>query len=358
MLKMLDNAAIDLLSLTSMGVRITPFNRQPVHVANLYEMHATSAETNVLNISASLGLKTKILTRFVRDNAIAEFIKAELRRRNIAYEGPDVDKGGPWGYRHQFNIADSGFGRRGPRVFNDRAGEVGRSITAEDFDLERIFASEGCRVLHLSGLIAALSDETGQCCLEVARVAKQHGTVISFDLNYRASFWEGRTDALSALFQELAGLSDILIGNEEDFQLALGIEGPETGGSEIDQKIESFKGMISRAGETYPKVSVFTTTLREVENANLHNWGALMLVDDAWYLEALRPIPVMDRIGGGDGFVGGMLYAILRGWPPSQWIKFGWATGAMATTMLTDYATPMDEEEVWRVYEGDARVKR
>jgi 2-dehydro-3-deoxygluconokinase len=109
---------------TSMGVRITPFDRQPVHTGNLYTMQATSAESNVGNIAASLGMRVKLLTTFVKNSEIAQYIKSELRRRNLEYEGPEVPQGGPWGYRHQFNIADSGYGMRGPRVLNDRAGTL------------------------------------------------------------------------------------------------------------------------------------------------------------------------------------------------------------------------------------------
>ena len=108
-----------------MGVRITPVNAQPVHSSKLFEMQATSAETNVATISSSLGLPVKVLTTFVKDSPIAAFIKSDLRARNIDFEGPEVSQGDPWGYRHQFNIADSGYGARGPRVHNDRAGEVG-----------------------------------------------------------------------------------------------------------------------------------------------------------------------------------------------------------------------------------------
>lgn len=352
------NCRYDLVCPTSMGVRITPVDRLPVHTSRVFEMQATSAESNVLNVSSSLGLKTKVLTSFVKDSPIASFIKAELRFRNIDYEGPEVPQGGAWGYRHQFNIADSGFGSRGPRVWNDRSGEVGRTLKAQDFDLERIFAKEGVRILHLSGLVCALSPETTKFCLEVARAAKANGTVISFDLNYRASFWKGREDELRAAFSEIAGVADILIGNEEDFQLALGMKGPDAGGKDLEKKIGQFKDMIAQVRKSYPQASVFATTLREVVSANEHNWGALMLVGDTWYVEDPRPIQVMDRIGGGDGFVGGLLYAILAGKPQEDWIKMGWATGVLATTVLTDYSTPADEEQIWSVYSGNARVKR
>jgi 2-dehydro-3-deoxygluconokinase len=357
-MKLRENAAVDLLTLTSMGVRITPVGRQPIQVSALYEMQATSAETNVLNVSASLGLRAKALTKFVAGSPVSRFIKGELRKRNIACEGQEVEQGGPWGFRHQFNIADAGYGVRGPVVHNDRAGEVGRTIKAEDFDLGRIFDQEGCRILHLSGLIASMSGDTSNACLEMARAAKKSGAVISFDLNYRASFWEGREAELSAVFREIASVTDILIGNEEDFQLALGIKGPPAGGSGLAAKIEGFKGMIEEAAKTYPKVQVFATTLREVHSANRHSWGAILRAEGRWHEEAPREIEVLDRIGGGDGFVAGLLYGILKGWEAEKWLQFGWATGALATTMLADYATPSDEGQLWSIYQGNARVKR
>ena len=203
---------------TSMGVRITPINGQPVQSSNMFQMQATSAESNVASISSYLGLPVKVLTNFVKDSPIAAFIKADLRGRHMEYEGPEVPQGGPWGYRHQFNIADSGFGLRGPRVQNDRAGEVGRILNVKDFDLERIFVKEGVQIVHLSGLIAALSPEASSFCLEIARFAKKNGTLISFDLNHRATFWEGREEELREALTEVASLSDILSGNEEDYQ--------------------------------------------------------------------------------------------------------------------------------------------
>jgi 2-dehydro-3-deoxygluconokinase len=343
---------------TSMGVRIAPANRQPVHTSSLYSMQATSAESNVVNISAALGMRVKVLTTFVKDREIAQFIKSELRKRNLEYEGPEVPQGGPWGYRHQFNIADSGFGMRGPRVLNDRAGEVGRTLNVKDFDIDRIFAQEGVGIIHLSGLIAALSHETSIFCLELAKAAKKNGTLICFDLNYRASFWVNREKELRDIFSQIAALSDILVGNEEDFQLALGIEGPEAGGSGIDKKIDGFKLMIERVKAAYPNVSVYATTLRQVVNANSHLWGAIMLNGGEWHVIEPREIPVYDRIGGGDAFVGGLLYAILRGWEPEKWPQFGWATGALVVTLPEDYGQPIDEAQVWSIYEGNARVKR
>ncbi|NCB07480.1 MAG: sugar kinase [Bacteroidia bacterium] len=353
-----ENCMWSLVVPTSMGVRITPPDGQPVASSNSFFMQATSAETNVASIASYLGLPVKVLTTFVKDSPIADFIKRDLRSRGMAFEGREVEQGGPWGYRHQFNIADRGSGSRGPRVCNDRAGEIGRTLNVKDFDLERIFGEEGVQIVHLSGLIGALSPETSQFCLEIARAAKKHGTKISFDLNFRASFWKGREKELRENFTEIASVSDILIGNEEDFQLCFGIEGPAAGGEGIKAKIDGFKGLIMKVKETFPNASVFATTLREVISVNEHLWGAIMLEGENWHVIEPRGIHVLDRIGGGDGFVGGMLYGILKNWAPEKWPQFGWATGAMATTFLTDYAQPADEEMVWSIWKGNARVKR
>ena len=347
-----------LLVPTSMGLRVTPENGQPVQCSDVLHLYATSAETNVASIASYLGMPVKVLTTFVKDSPFATFIKSNLRSRGMDFEGPEVPQGGPWGYRHQINIADSGYGSRGPRVWNDRAGEVGRTLNVRDFDLDRIFGREGVQIVHLSGLIAALSPDTGRFCLEIARAAKKYGTRISFDLNYRASFWAGREQELHDIFGEICSVADILIGNEEDFQLCLDIEGPEAGGKGISSKITGFQEMIRRVRAQYPGAQVYATTLRQVNHTNSHDWGAIMLAGNEWHIVEPRPIHVLDRIGGGDGFVGGLLYGILKGWESERWIQFGWATGALATTFLTDYAQPADEEQVWSVWNGNARVKR
>ena len=357
-LQLKENAKYALLVPTSMGVRLTPVDGQPFHCSETFKMQVTSAETNVASVVSYLGLPVKVLTAFVKDSPVARMIKDNLASRHMDYEGPELEQVGPWGFRHQFNLADSGYGSRGPRVQNDRAGEVGRQLDVKYFDLDRIFGQEGVQMVHLSGLIAALSPETSKFCLEIARAAQKYGTKVSFDLNYRASFWKGREEELSAIFAEIAGVADVLIGNEEDFQLCLKIQGPEAGGKAIAEKIENFKEMVERVKAAYPNATAFATTLRQVLNANTHLWGAISNVNGEWQVIEPREIRVLDRIGGGDGFVGGYLYSILRGWEPEKWAQFGWATGALATTHLTDYAQPADEEQVWSIWNGNARVKR
>ncbi len=347
-----------LLVPTSMGVRLTPVDSQPFHCSDTFKMQATSAESNVASVASYLGLPVKVLTAFVKDSPVSHFIKDNIKSRRMDFEGREFEQDDPWGYRHQINMADSGWGSRGPRVQNDRAGEVGRELCADDFDMDQIFAKEGAEIVHLSGLIAALSPKTSKFCLDIARAAKKNGSRISFDLNHRASFWTGREKELAQTFAEIASLSDILIGNEEDFQLCLGIEGPESGGQGLDEKIDGFKEMIGRVQAAYPNATYFGTTLREVVSANTHLWGALVTDGTEWEIIKPREIGVLDRIGGGDGFVGGLLYGILKGWNVKQCARFGWASGALAATMLTDYAQPADEDQLWSIWEGNARVKR
>lgn len=338
-----------------MGVRITPEIRRPTHITDHFYLQATSAESNVGSVAAALGEPVKVLTAFVAQSPISEFIRSSLRGRGMDVEGPMREQGGPWGYRHQFNIADSGFGNRAPRVWNDRAGEVGLTLRASDFDLERIFGDEGVRLIHLSGLVAALSADTSQFCLDLVDVAKRYGTVVSFDLNHRASFWRDREIELRAAFTHIASQADILIGNEEDFQLALGVDGPGVG--DVDD-LTGFPDMIERVRQSFPDVACIATTLRTVESANRHMWGALVWHDGQIHRAQQRPIEVMDRVGGGDGFVGGFLYGLLRGWEPEKAMQFGWATGAMAVMTLDDYVLPADEAQVWGVWNGNARVQR
>jgi len=350
-----------LLVPTSSGIRLTPASGQLFHQGGLFSMQATSAETNVASVASHLGMSVKVLTAFVADSPVARFIRQDFLSRGMDVEGTEVPQGGPWGYRHQINMADSGFGPRGPRVWNDRAGEVGRTLDASEFDLERIFVREGVAVMHLSGLIAALAPDF---CLSLAEVARKNGTRISFDLNYRASFWEGQEQRLSDVFRRIASVSDILIGNEEDFQLCFGIEGPQAGGKDIASHGEAFRAMIGNIRARFPSAGVVATTLREAVDANSHLWGALVSAgedsESGISLSEIspRPIRVLDRIGGGDGFVGGLLYGMLKGWDIEKCAQFGWAAGAFVAGLHTDYATPADEDQIWSIWKGNARVRR
>lgn len=346
-------ALYDVVAPTSMGLRMAPDGRQQISISNRFTMQATSAESNVLSVPAALGCRTKVLTAFVKGSPISGFIRAQLRARGIAYEGPERESGGPWGLRHQINFAESGFGVRGARVYNDRAGEVGRTLDLEDFDLEKLFVRDGVKILHMSGLIAALSPQTGKFCLELARMAKQTGTLISFDMNYRESFWKGRQEELTEIFSRIASEADILMNfqpmdeNGHLMPLALDPERPGT-----------FRDMLRQVRARYPDAYLLTSTIRGELDAGENLWGAVMLAGEDWYTEEPRRIAVLDRIGGGDGFASGVLYGILRGYEPGDWIRLGWACGAMAVTTPNDYAQPDDEQMLRQIYSGNARISR
>lgn len=369
----------DLVVPTSIGLRLTPENRQPVVRSSRFMIQATSAESNVATVLAGLGMRAKVLTKFVAGSPLAAFIRSDLRARGLDVEGPEVAQGGPWGYRHQFNIVDSGFGTRGPRVWNDRSGEVGLTMEAHDFNLPRLFAKDGVRALHLSGLVAALSEQTAELCVDLAHTAKKHGSIVSFDLNYRASFWSGRERQLREVFREIARISDVLFGNEEDFQLALGIAGPEVGGRDLDA--DAFAEMIGHIATDYPRATYIVTTLRKVLNANQHHWGMMLWCRNAGTADTAsaglgtdsrdtsrnggsffevtpREIEILDRIGGGDASIGGLLYGILSGYSPEQCLQFAWACGSLAVATPQDYLLVADEAQVWAAWEGNARVQR
>ncbi len=344
--------------LTSMGLRLTPADRMEAHNSEYFHLQATSAETNALNIAASLGENCLVMTKFVRDHPFALFIQRQLRARNLNYTGAEVEQGDPWGYRHQINIADSGYGLRGPKVWNDRAGEVGRTLSADEFDLDSIFKKERVGIFHITGLIAALSPSTTECCIQLAKAAKSQGSLVSFDLNYRESFWSGRKEELTKAFAALASLSDILIGNEEDFQLCLGLKGPASGGKDLANKIDDYQALLEQVQACYPNAKIIASTLREVLSANEHLWGACLFSEGTHSVVAPRPIQVYDRIGGGDAFSGGLLYGILKGWDPEKCLSFGWACGALAVASLNDYAEPVSENQVWNIFAGNARIDR
>lgn len=359
MLKIKGNYRWAAVAPSSLGLRITPTERQTVAVSENYFMQATSAETNVLNVLSSLGEETLTLTAFVEGSPLSAFIRRKLRERGISYRGPALDQGGPWGYRHQFNVADAGFGVRGPVVWNDRAGEVGRELEASFYDLEELFQREGAAFLHLSGLIAALSEKTSRLCVELARCAKKNGTAVSFDMNYRASFWEGREKELREHFEELASLSDVLAGADlaaYDYDLALLDRGPE--GETVEERLDFFGRLLDRVHAACPNAAVTLMSYREVLSANRHVFGAVMDYEGRRYTAEPRPIEVLDRIGGGDGLLGGLLYGLLKGRSPEDCLALGWAAGALAVTERTDYASPESEAQLMRIWNGNAKVRR
>ncbi len=343
-----DNCKYDIAAVSSMGLRLCPAGRQSLFSGAPLQLQATSAETNVLSALSSLGMRTKVLTRFVEGLETSRYIKAELARRGIEAEGPDVPQGGPWGYRHQINLADSGFGCVPPAVQNDRAGEVGRSICAADFDARKLFEEDGCRIFHLSGLIACLSESTGKTCLELAKAAKAAGTKISFDVNYRPSLHAGREKDLYALFDELCGLADILSG--ASYMVS--------GGKGRAKDMEEETTYIRLLRERYPGAEIVFSCCRQEKSANRHSVGAVLMENGRLFRRDPRDLDVYDRIGGGDGYLAGVLYGLVKGYAPEKCLDLGWAVSALAVSGPQDYAQPASEKQLWEICRGNAQIVR
>ena len=254
--------------------------------------------------------------------------------------------------------SDRGYGVRAPVVFYNRSNEAAAQLKPGDFDWDAIFGA-GVRWFHSGGIFAALSDTTSELILEGMQVAKRHGAVVSFDLNYREKLWRatgGHGRALSTL-QRIVEHVDVLVGNEEDLQQGLGIAGPEIAAkSKLDSS--AFVAMIERVVDRYPEMKVVATTLRDVHSSNRHSWGAVAWIDGKAYVAPVCELDVYDRVGGGDSFAAGLFYGLMNGESPEESVKLGWAHGALATTFPGDTTMATLEQVRALAKGGSARIQR
>jgi 2-dehydro-3-deoxygluconokinase len=254
--------------------------------------------------------------------------------------------------------SDRGWGVRAPVVFYNRANEAGAMLKPGDFDWKTIFGA-GVRWFHSGGIFAALSETTGQLIAEGMKAAKAAGAVTSFDLNYRAKLWNiwGGHERALAVIGRIVEHADVLVGNEEDLQMGLGIPGPEVAAkSKLDPS--AFFGMIDNVVAKYPRVKIVATTLREVHSSSRHSWSAVAWIDGKTYVAPTAELDVRDRVGGGDGFASGFFYGLLTGEEPEEAVKLGWAHGALLTTYPGD--TTMATLDQVRAFAkgGSARIQR
>jgi 2-dehydro-3-deoxygluconokinase len=254
--------------------------------------------------------------------------------------------------------SDRGLGVRAPVVFYNRSNEAAAQLKPGDFDWNKIFAG-GARWFHSGGIFAALSETTSQVIIEGMQAAKAAGAIVSFDLNYRAKLWNiwGGEKKAAEVINRIVDNVDVLVGNEEDLQLGLGIPGPEV---EAKSKLDpsAFFGMIDNVLKKHPQVKVVATTLREVHSTNRHSWSAVAWIDGKTYAAPTCELDVYDRVGGGDGFAAGLFYGMLSGETPEECVKLGWAHGALLTTFPGD--TTMASVDQVRAFAkgGSARIQR
>jgi len=356
-LNILSNGALDFLSLGALVHRLDP-GIIPFRKAIECKIHVSGGEFNcAANLSDCFRLKTGIASAMV-DYPIGDLIAERVRAMGVRPFYKQFKHNGVNGPNMATVYSDRGYGVRAPVVFYNRSNEAAALIKPGDIDWQAIFA-EGVRWFHSGGIFAALSETTGEVIIEGMKAAKAAGAVTSFDLNYRAKLWNiwGGQERAQAVIHRIVENVDVLVGNEEDLQLGLGMPGPEMAAkSKLDPA--AFFGMIGNVVSKYPQVKVVATTLREVHTTNHHSWGAVAWIDGKSYLSPTCELDIYDRVGGGDGFASGFFYGLLNGESEQESVNLGWAHGALLTTFPGD--TTMATLEQVRAFAkgGSARIQR
>ena len=352
-----NRGALDLLSLGALVHRldsgIVPFRK-----ATECQIHVSGGEFNVAaNLADCFGLQTGIATAMV-GYPVGDLIAERVRAMGVKPFYKHFHHDGVHGPNMATVYSDRGQGVRAPVVFYNRCNEAAAQLKPGDFDWQAVFAG-GVRWFHSGGIFAALSPTTAELIIEGMQAAKAAGAVVSFDLNYRPKLWSisGGHDRAVAVLDRIVKHVDVLVGNEEDLQLGLGIPGPEVAAkSKLDPS--AFLGMIDKVLQKHPQLKILATTLREVHSTNRHNWGAVAWINGQTCVAPTCELDVLDRVGGGDGFAAGFFYGLLAGEDPADAVKLGWAHGALLTTFPGD--TTMATLEQVRAFArcGSARIQR
>ena len=309
------------------------------------------------NLSDCFQLRSGIATAMV-DYPIGELIAERVRAMGVTPFYRHFKHDGVHGPNMATVYSDRGQGIRAPVVFYNRSNEAAALLKPGDFDWKAIFAG-GVRWFHSGGIFAALSPATAELIVEALQAAKAAGAVTSFDLNYRAKLWNisGGHDRAVAVLDRIVKNVDVLVGNEEDLQLGLGIPGPGVAAkSKLDPS--AFLDMMENVRRKHPQVKIVATTLREVHSTNRHSWGAVAWIDGQAYVSPTCELDVLDRVGGGDGYAAGFFYGLLSGVPEQEAVNLGWAHGALLTTFPGDTTMATTEQVKALARGGSARIQR
>lgn len=351
------DGALDLVSLGALVHRLDP-GVVPFRKATECRIHVSGGEFNVAaNLADCFGLRTGIVTAMV-DYPIGDLIAERVRAMGVKPFYKRFKHNGVNGPNMATVYSDLGYGVRAPVVFYNRANEAGALLKPGDFDWNEIFAG-GVRWFHSGGIFASLSATTSELIIEGMKAAKAQGAVVSFDLNYRAKLWGiwGGAERAQATLQRIVENVDVLVGNEEDLQLGLGMPGPKI---EAKSKLDpsAFIETIGHVVKRFPQIKIVATTLREVHSTNRHSWSAVAWIDGKTYVAPTCELDVYDRVGGGDGFASGFFYGLLTGEPEQEAVNLGWAHGALLTTTPGD--TTMVTVDQVRAFAkgGSARIQR
>jgi 2-dehydro-3-deoxygluconokinase len=309
------------------------------------------------------GMRAAIVTAFA-DNDVGRLLEDLILQggvdtahvRWVPYDGIGRS------VRNALNFTERGFGVRGALGVSDRGNSAASQLAPGHIDWDEIFGELGARWLHTGGIFAALSETTPAVVEEAMLAAKRHGTVVSYDLNYRPSLWKanGGSERARQVNRELARHVDVMIGNEEDFTACLGLEVAGVDENLNELETHAFRAMITQAAEAYPNLSVIATTLRAVHSATVNDWGAIAWSRESGFVDATkRPrLEILDRVGGGDSFAAGLIYALLQATHLGQAVEYGAAHGALAMTTPGDTTMASLAEVEALVHGGGARVQR
>ena len=347
----------DLISLGALVHRLDP-GIIPFRKATACQIHVSGGEFNVAaNLSDCFRLKTGIASAMV-DYPIGDLIAERVRAMGVRPFFKIFKHDGVNGPNMATVYSDRGQGVRAPVVFYNRCNEAAAQLKPGDFNWTEIFAG-GIRWFHSGGIFASLSPTTAELIVEGMKAAKAQGAIVSFDLNYRAKLWNisGGHDRAVAVLDRIVKNVDVLVGNEEDLQLGLGIPGPEVAAkSKLDPS--AFIGMIDNVRKKHPQIKVVATTLREVHSTNHHSWSAVAWIDGQTYTAPTCELEVLDRVGGGDGFAAGLIYGLLNGESQESAVKLGWAHGALLTTYPGDTTMASLDQVRSLASGGSARIQR
>jgi 2-dehydro-3-deoxygluconokinase len=356
-LNILQEGALDFVSLGALVHRLDP-GIIPFRKASECRIHVSGGEFNcAANLADCFRMNTGIVTAMV-DYPIGDLIAERVRAMGVKPFYKHFKHNGVNGPNMATVYSDQGHGVRPPLVFYNRSNEAAAQLKPGDVDWDAIF-SNGARWFHSGGIFAALSETTGPLIAEGMKAAKAAGAVTSFDLNYRAKLWNiwgGQERALEVI-RSIVENVDVLVGNEEDLQMGLGVPGPDVAAkSKLDPS--TFFGMIDQVVGKYPQVKIVATTLREVHSTNHHSWGAVAWINGATFISPTCELDIYDRVGGGDGFASGFFYGLLSGESEQDAVNLGWAHGALLTTFPGD--TTMATLEQVRAFArgGSARIQR
>jgi 2-dehydro-3-deoxygluconokinase len=354
-----DEARWDCVALGEVMLRLDP-GPSRIRTARSFEVWDGGGEYNVVRALAKVfGQRAAVVTALV-DNEIGRLVEDRMMAGGV-----DVDHvtwvpfDGLGFTRIGLNFTERGFGIRAPLGVSDRANSAASKMAPGDVDWTGLLKRERTRWLHTGGIFAGLSDSTADLALEGMEIARAEGTMVSYDINLRASLWAAPDRDPVAVNRRMLGQVDIVFGSVEDYRTALGLRVAACSLEEWVNEPERFASLAEEVRRTFPQVQVISMSLRDSRTAGFNHWGALIDVGGEVGVARLRRnLEVYDRVGGGDGFVAGVIWALLDGRPPAEAVEIGVAHGALTMTTPGDTSMATLDEVLHAVTATDARAQR